>query len=98
MFHGDTPDERMHWERFPTAPNLKHYIFKGADHNFVGNLKGADTLRKIVVAAINDRPGRLGKVVQRAGGLRREDYADYALAEAHFKGRTKPKRPTSLGD
>ncbi|SHF39203.1 hypothetical protein SAMN05444273_105384 [Litoreibacter ascidiaceicola] len=98
MFHGDTPDEQMHWQRFPTAPNLKHYIFKGADHNFVGNLKGANTLRKIVAAAINNRPDRLGKVVLRAGGLRREDYADYALAEAHFKGRTKPKRPTSLGD
>jgi hypothetical protein len=96
MFHGDTPDERMHWERFPMAPNLKHYIFKGADHNFVRNMKGANTLRKIVVAAINNRPGRLSKVVHRAGGLRREDYADYALAEAHFKVRKKLKRPSSL--
>lgn len=97
MFHGDTPDERMHWERFPTAPNLKHYIFAGADHNFVGNLKGANTLRKIVLAAINNRPGRMSKVVQRAGGMRREDYAEFAMAEAHFKKRSKPKRPASLG-
>ncbi|SDW76547.1 hypothetical protein [Litoreibacter albidus] len=98
MFHGDTPDERMHWERFPTASNLRHYIFKGADHNFVRNLKGANTLRNIVMAAINDRPGRMGKVVQRAGGLRREDYADYALAEAHFEARKPRKRPASLDD
>ncbi|SFR35088.1 alpha/beta fold hydrolase [Litoreibacter janthinus] len=96
MFHGDTPDERMHWERFPTAPNLRHYIFRGADHNFVRNLKGSNTLRKIVVAAINDRPGRLGKVVQRAGGLRRADYAEFAMAEAHFKDRKKKTRPGSL--
>lgn len=98
MFHGDTPDEQMHWERFPTAPNLRHYIFMGADHNFVGNLKGTNTLRKIVLAAINDRPGRMNKVVQRAGGLRRAAYAEYALAEAHFKGRKRQTRPSTLGD
>ena len=97
MFHGDTPDERMHWERMPEAENLRHYIFTGADHNFVTNLKGANTLRKIVLAAINNRPGRLGKVVQRAGGMRRVDYADYALAEAHFVDRKKPKRPATFG-
>lgn len=96
MFHGDTPDERMHWERFPQAENLKHYIFTGADHNFVGNLKGANTLRKIVVAAINNRPGRLGKVVRRAGGMRRENYADYALAEAHLIAQKRRKRPAAL--
>lgn len=95
IFHGDTPDEKMHWEQFPEAENLRHYIFSGADHNFVTNLKGANTLRQIVTAAINNKPGRMGKVVGRAGGMRREAYAEYAMAEAHFTKRQK-KRPESL--
>lgn len=96
MFHGDTPDERMHWERFPKAENLRHFIFSGADHNFVRKLKSANVLRKIVTAALNNRPVRLGKVVRRAGGMWRENYADFALAEAHFARRPKRKRPASI--
>ncbi|MEP3346998.1 MAG: hypothetical protein ABJN34_05645 [Litoreibacter sp.] len=98
MFHGDTPDEKMHWEQFPTAPNLRHYIFRGADHNFVRKLKGANTLRRIVTVAINGRPIRVNKVVQRAGGIRRADYAEYALAQEHFETHRKSKRPRSLND
>lgn len=96
MFHGDSPDERMHWERFPTAPNLKHYIFSGADHNFVRNLKGAKVLQKIVRAALNDRPGRMNKLVQRAGGMRREAYVDYVATQELLAHRKTRKRPSEF--
>ncbi|EPX77535.1 alpha/beta fold hydrolase [Litoreibacter arenae] len=98
IFHGDTPDERMHWQRFPQAEHVKHYIFTGADHNFVRNLKGANTLNYIVTAAINNKVGRLNKVVQRAGGMRREAYADYVAAQTLLERRESRGRPSALDD
>lgn len=96
IFHGDTADERMHWKKFPSAENVKHYIFSGADHNFVLRLKENDTLRKITVAAINNRIGRMGKVVARAGGLRREDYDGFDAALEYFHKHGKIRKPASL--
>ncbi len=96
IFHGDTPDERMHWEKFPQAENVKHYIFSGADHNFVRQLKSNDKLRKITVAAINGRTVRINKIVGRLGGLRREEYDGFDAAVRYFDKFGKIKRPPSL--
>lgn len=97
MFHGDTPDEQRHWKRFGVADNLTHYIFCGANHNFISNLKRDQKLNQIVRAAINNRPGRLGKVVRRAAGVKRHEYEDWAAANSFFATRRKRSRPAALG-
>lgn len=96
IFHGDTEDEKLHWERYPGADNVRHYIFTGADHKFVERLKDGEVLRKITVAAINDKPGRMGKVVGRAGGMKREEYDGYESAVLYFDKYGKIKKPESL--
>ncbi|MDA8746833.1 hypothetical protein N9M66_01335 [Litoreibacter sp.] len=96
MFHGDTPDEKMHWQRFGEAKNLRHYIFSGANHNFLQELKDGGVLGKIVRAGINERPVRLGKVVKRAGGMRRSEFEAFDAAMAHFSERRKITRPDAL--
>lgn len=96
IFHGDSEDEKRHWKRYPGADNVKHYIFAGADHSFVGRLKKGHVLRKLIIAGMNDRPGRLGKVVARAGGVRREDYDGFDAAVRYFDKFGKVKKPPSL--
>ena len=82
MFHGDSPAEQMHWTRFPEADNLKHYILKETDHNFIGRFKKRGVLAKMVVAAIHDRPGRMEALVERFGAMSRADYRDYSTTKA----------------
>ncbi|PTX57919.1 hypothetical protein C8N43_2594 [Litoreibacter ponti] len=96
MFHGDTPDEQMHWRLMPEAENVKHFIFAGGDHNFVRNLKASDTLRKMVFAGLNDRVGRMKQLVRRAGGMKRSEYEGFSSAEAYFREHPKLKRPANL--
>ena len=96
VLHGDTPDEKRHWSRFPEASNLRHIIFAGADHNFVKPLKSHGALPKIVQAALNNRPLRFNKLVRRFGGMTRAAYAGFEAAMAYFDGRRKLARPAGF--
>lgn len=96
VFHGDTLDEQRHWTRFPEASNVRHFIFAGADHNFVKPLKTHGKLPKIVLAVLNDRPLRLKKMVTRLGGMSRVAYAGFEAAMAYFEGRRKMPRPAGF--
>ncbi|MEM7470475.1 MAG: hypothetical protein AAF340_03920 [Pseudomonadota bacterium] len=96
MFHGDTEDEKRHWRRIGRAENLKHYIFAGSDHDFVARLKEASILHKLVRASINDNPGRLGKVVSRAGGMKRTHYEAFEAANDYFEAFPKLGKPEGL--
>jgi hypothetical protein len=96
MFHGDSEDERRHWQRFPREEHAKHYIFPGGDHSFASKLKSAGVLQKIARAAINNKPGRMNKVIARAGGLRREDYQGFADALDYFETRKTKSRPAGI--
>ncbi len=89
IFHGDGPKERMHWKRYPTGNNIRHYIFQNSGHMFVEKLKEKKALYKIARAGFNDRIGRMNNVVRRAGGMRREEYEAVASAEAYFKAHKK---------
>jgi len=58
MFHGNTPDERMHWERFPMAPNLRRCIFKGVNtvRKFARQLTNATSLMASRSASLTHSP------------------------------------------
>ncbi|WP_299193357.1 hypothetical protein [uncultured Litoreibacter sp.] len=87
MFHGDSRDEQHHWRQFPTAPNLRHYIFAGRDHNFVRQLKSENLLPKIMISAIRDDAQRMDEIVRSASGMERADYDHFEGAVRHFAER-----------
>jgi len=95
-FHGDTADEKWHWARFPEVSNLRHFIFSGADHNFVVTLKQHKVLLKIVQAVFQEKPLRLRKLVGRLGGMTRAAYAGFEAAMLYFEGRRKLPRPAGI--
>lgn len=82
MFHGDSAQEQMHWTRFPEPKNLKHFIVKDADHNFIRRFKKRGLLGRMVVAAIHDRPGRMDALTARVGVMTRAAYRDYSTTKA----------------
>lgn len=96
VFHGDTADEQRHWMLFPKGSNLRHFIFSGADHNFVVPLKQHKVLQKIVQAVIHEKPRRLRKLVGRLGGMTRAAYAGFEAAISYFEGRRKLPRPAGF--
>ena len=96
VFHGDTLDEKRHWTLFPEASNMQHFVFSGADHNFVKPMKESGALAKIVNSAINDKPLRLRKLVGRLGGMTRTAYDGFEAAMMYFEGRRKLARPVGF--
>jgi len=96
VFHGDTQDEKRHWGRYPEASNVQHFIFSGADHNFVKTLRDGGQLPKIVQATLTDKPLQLRKMVHRLGGMSRAAYAGFEAAMMYFEGRRKLARPVGL--
>lgn len=96
IFHGDSEDEKRHWTLFPTPQNVVHYIFAGAEHNFVANMKDSGVLPEIVRMGINDNPLRMRKLVTRLGGMTRSAYQGFDAAMQYFEGRRKLARPAGI--
>lgn len=82
IFHGDAPDEVIHWQRFPKSPELNHFIFEGGTHNIARLLQKRGRLAEVINLAIARRSRAVRKTLQRAflgrrnTVLRREDYED----------------------
>ncbi len=74
IFHGDTPDEAIHRDRFPSDPKAKHFVFPGMDHNLAKTLRRQDHLGEIMALAIRGKPWQARRAIARAGGVARADY------------------------
>ncbi len=88
IFHGDTPEEAIHWRRFPEPQGINHFIFRGQDHNLVRVVQKRRLLQQVVSAAIDGRSRAVRKLLQREklghkfDVLRRADYeATYPAAQ-----------------
>ncbi|MEJ8560542.1 hypothetical protein QTO30_04370 [Yoonia sp. GPGPB17] len=52
ILHGGTKNENLHWGRFPSIPNLHHYILQGKGHAVVVAMKGSGLMRDVLHLAI----------------------------------------------
>ena len=82
VFHGDTPDEKRHWSRFPRHARLHHYILFRGRHNIAVALKKSGVLLDTVRAAILNRPRQVRRVLQSQKGRRFTPTYRAQLAEA----------------
>lgn len=64
VFHGDSPEEAIHWRRFPEAPGLHHYIVHGAGHRLALELRQRGILKRVIRQAIADRPRRVRMLLE----------------------------------
>lgn len=74
IFHGDTADEVMHWQRFPKGRNLRHFILIDGDHNFVAEIKKRGKLPALAGFALNGKPQRVKILFAKLGGVTRHQY------------------------
>lgn len=96
IFHGDTADERMHWERFPKADHVKHFIFQSGDHNFIRAIKREKRLKKVCHAALFGEPAEITKIAQRLNAVRRDSYVSLDETGANLVTNRKREKPTNL--
>ena len=74
VFHGDSPDEAIHWRRFPKAEGLHHFIVRGAKHDLAADFKEKRLLGKLFRNAVAGRARRVRRVLEEAFEVsRRED-------------------------
>jgi len=84
VFHGSEASEAIHWQRFPVAPRLHHFIFARGTHNIARTLQKRNRMSEVVKLAIEQRSRLVRKTLertflkQRARVLRREEFeAEY---------------------
>ncbi len=65
LFHGDASTEAIHWSRFPWNKRLNHFIFTGEGHNIARKLRKRRLLQPVVTSAIEQRPRRVRKLLER---------------------------------
>lgn len=87
VFHGDAPNEKIHWDHFPTRDNVNHYILQGAGHNVARLLQRKGKLKQIIYAAMHGKTRVVRKNLERAvidepiEICQREEYPTYGLAD-----------------
>ncbi len=74
IFHGGSPDERIHLDRFPRDPMAKHFVFPDMDHRLTFRLHKKRKLERIIEHAIAGRPWKLRRAVEDSGGMLREAF------------------------
>ncbi|MFX0544273.1 alpha/beta hydrolase family protein [Roseovarius sp. S1116L3] len=74
IFHGGSPDERIHLDHFPRDPRAKHFVFPDMDHKLAFRLHKERKLERIVEHAIAGRPWKLHRAVEDSGGMLRETF------------------------
>jgi len=91
VLHGDTPEERIHWARFPQAPKtFNHFILRGESHDLVKALKKLDIMRPLLERAMDVKTRQVRKLLEsHFTVVRRED-----LPQAE---QTAPSYPATLG-
>ncbi len=91
VLHGDTPEERIHWARFPLAPQtFNHFILRGQSHDLVGKLKKIDIMGPLLQRAMDAKTRQVRRLLEsHFTVLRRED-----LPKAEQKA---PIYPATLG-
>lgn len=91
VLHGDTPEERIHWARFPQEPKtFNHFILRGESHDLIKAMKKKDTMREVLSRAMDMKTRQVRKLLEsHFTVLRRED-----LPAAE---QTAPNYPTTLG-
>ncbi len=65
LFHGDDPAETIHWSRFPWNRRLNHFIFTDEGHNIARKLRKRGLLQPVVNTAVEKRPRRVRKLLER---------------------------------
>ncbi len=83
VFHGGEQREHIHWSRFPTQENLRHYIFPELDHNIARSLKEQDLLEPLIEACAANQPRQVRDLTKRAGGEWRNEKAYMRCKELH---------------
>ncbi|GAB4285168.1 MAG: hypothetical protein Kow0058_04380 [Roseovarius sp.] len=71
VLHGGGRVERPHWSRFPSRPNLHHYLVGHAGHGVGRRLKAAGLMTLIAHHAINARPVAFRRALAAAVEIRR---------------------------
>ena len=66
LFHGNTQDEVVHWSRFAWNRRLHHFIIVGEGHSVAKRLRQRRFLQNVVNAAIEQRPRRVRRLLERA--------------------------------
>ncbi|MEC8574062.1 MAG: alpha/beta hydrolase, partial [Pseudomonadota bacterium] len=91
VLHGDTPEERIHWARFPLAPQtFNHFILRGQSHDLVGKLKKIDIMGPLLQRAMDAKTRQVRRLLEgHFTVVRRED-----LPKAE---QTAPIYPATLG-
>lgn len=74
IVHGGTSGELMHASRFPRVPGVRHFIIPRYGHNLARNLNEKRQLAPLVAAALEDRPFRFRKLIEKQGGTLLKDY------------------------
>lgn len=80
LFHGDHPQERPQYSRFPGGPAVRHYLLHGLRHNLAAVLRRRGALGPVVEAAVAGKPRQVRRRLERAfpGGRVRVSYRDGA--------------------
>lgn len=75
VLHGDTPEERIHWARFPQAPKtFNHLILRGEAHDLVKALKKLEIMRPLLERAMDMKTRQVRRLLEsHFTVLRRED-------------------------
>ena len=76
VFHGGEHREYIHWSRFPTQDNLRHFIFPKGNHNIALALKEHNILDKVVTNCMDQRPRRVRQLTKQLGGCWRNTAAE----------------------
>lgn len=91
VLHGDSDEELIHALRFPTAPNLDHFIFPGHSHDLGGDLKANGAAARLV------QLGLTGTAAEFAAAARAEGAISRAEFERNRPVGTAPARDTLQG-
>lgn len=93
VFHGDTPEERIHWARFPQTKKLHHFILRGQEHNLVKLMKTEGILTEAIHRAINRTPRRVRRLLEAHFDAIRRDHLP-----AHEAFATETPQSTGTGE
>jgi hypothetical protein len=74
ILHGGTHDERVHLDRYPRDRKALHFVFPEMNHRLASRLHGDKRLAPIIKHAIADKPWKLRRAVESAGGIPREEF------------------------
>lgn len=68
IVHGGNPSELRHAKKFPVVKGVRHFIFPQHGHNFITDLRKQKLLSPLIGAALDGRPYRFRRIIQKFGG------------------------------